>query len=240
MDRNMDLKAADRRCAPGNNPGGRECQARGVGSLNPSPIDESISYPYDHWSHHSVGEGGLPARAHRRMIHRRSALSCAAFLVGVLALFSTHRDSLAWSAGWNGSNTLTAFNHDYWIPGIFPWPASSTVAYTMIWDPNYYTRVDAVTHQVKTNSNWPDPIIRSYLIVSISTTLYSGGLSVATFGYLNGGCWIPPWTAWSCDCGQVSISIFGNGSAFADDHLAIGGGGWYMFGGGGTSDWYYW
>ncbi len=142
-------------------------------------------------------------------------------LGGLRAVEKAH----AWTADYSGSQTLTGYNYNYFQFAYFPYSASSSLYYVEVWQSGVgYTRVENVTKQTKTAYNWSS--YSGNLTGYASTTLYSGGGYMASFGYLNGSCLIPPWTYWDCATGSTYMSFTGDGSGYTEGHLGIGNDGW--------------
>lgn len=145
----------------------------------------------------------------------------------------------AWNADYSGTNTLVGYNNNYFYFGYFPYTTSSSVYYVKVWDAGTtYTRVEHVTKQTQTDSNWSS--YSNNLVGYTSTTLYSGGGYMANFGYLNGSCLIPQWTFWDCATGSTYMTFLGNGSGYTEGHMGIGNDGWGTYGGNSVGGWFYW
>lgn len=163
-------------------------------------------------------------------------------LVAVLGLSSTlfqADEALAYSAGSSAGQTLVGYKPVLQFV-YFQYTAQSSVQYTKIWNGSWYTRVDSAFHQSKTNSDWTAGWSGLLSTPGVWTTLYSGGVYMATLHSLNGTCTGPPWTAWWCDSGTLSMTFLGNGTANWTGYMAIGGDGWGTYSGGNVSGSYAW
>lgn len=149
----------------------------------------------------------------------------------------TPRATRAWNAGWSGGTTLIAYNTGTFEFASFPYTVSSSIYYVEVWDGSgQYARIDQITHQVKTNSNWYT--WAGYLYGYALTEVYSGGGYVWTYSNV-GSCLISPWTFWWCSSGSAGgVRIYGSGSGRAWGTLYISGGGWGVYGGASASGWF--
>lgn len=77
----------------------------------------------------------------RAGIRRRVLTGAALALLLAGFLGPGTRDARAWTTGYSGGNTMTAFNWDTFTFAYFPYSVDSTVVYTEVWDSTgHYTR----------------------------------------------------------------------------------------------------
>lgn len=183
------------------------------------------------------------ARVAQSLKFRLALLGLLTVAAASAALAGSDR-ARAWDAGHNGSANLLAYSYDYGVPGSFWWNLNSSIYYVIVTDGGgTYDRIDALTHQVKTQIDWSNPWYGGYFSGDPRTTFYSDGYYVASLVHLNSSCVIPSWNYWWCDAQAdygSGIRIYGAGSAHAEGNLVFGGGGgWYSYSGTYQHGWYY-
>ena len=141
-----------------------------------------------------------------------------------------HADSAkAYSAGSSGNTTLWAYSWDTGEIARIDWTVSSALGYSVGWNGASYTRVTFSSHDAKTKYNRSG--YSGLASSGVRTTLYSGGVYMASLHSLNGSCTGPNWNEWWCDSGTHSMYFYGDGSAKWTGYMTLGGGGWGSYSG---------